>query len=101
MSGGKTGQPSSSVSPASPASPADERFDEILGKLRSLVDKLESGNLPLEDGLHFFEEGMALSRRGSEILDRAEKRVEVLLSTTADGARVVPFAESGSRTDTE
>jgi exodeoxyribonuclease VII small subunit len=68
-----------------------ERFDEILGRLRSLVERLEGGNLPLEDGLRFFEEGMELCRRGAEILDKAEKRVEVLLSTAGGAARTAPF----------
>jgi exodeoxyribonuclease VII small subunit len=68
-----------------------ERFDEILGRLRTLVEKLEGGNLPLEDGLRFFEEGMDLCRRGAEILDKAEKRVEVLLSTAGGSARTAPF----------
>ena len=64
-----------------------ERFDEILVKLRSLVEKLEGGNLPLEDGLRFFEEGMELCRRGTVILDGAEKKVETLLAA----GRTAPF----------
>src|SRR5689334_23059737 len=79
--------------PERPAAP--ERFDEILVRLRALVERLEGGNLPLEDGLRFFEEGMDLCRRGAEILDKAEKRVEVLLSTTGGNARTAPF-DAGS-----
>jgi exodeoxyribonuclease VII small subunit len=70
---------------------APERFDEILGRLRALVERLEGGNLPLEDGLKFFEEGMELCKRGAEILDRAEKRVEVLLGTAGGVPRTAPF----------
>jgi exodeoxyribonuclease VII small subunit len=79
---------------------APERFDEILVRLRSLVERLEGGNLPLEDGLRFFEEGMDLCRRGAEILDKAEKRVEVLLSTAGGAARTAVFdagSEGGGR----
>jgi exodeoxyribonuclease VII small subunit len=73
-----------------------ERFDEILVKLRSLVEKLEGGNLPLEDGLRFFEEGMELCKRGGEILDRAEKRVEILLSASGEKPRTASFdADAG------
>src|SRR5882757_9920915 len=72
-----------------------ERFDEILIRLRSLVERLEGGNLPLEDGLRFFEEGMDLCRRGAEILDNAEKRVELLLSAAGGTARTAPF-DAGS-----
>jgi exodeoxyribonuclease VII small subunit len=90
---------------AVPSEPADnnappERFDEILARLRGLVEKLESGHLPLEDGLRFFEEGMALCRRGAEILDRAEKRVEILLAGPG-GVRTAPFDAGGQRDGNE
>lgn len=80
--------------PAMDAKPPEtnpERFDELLVRLRSLVERLEGGNLPLEDGLRFFEEGMELCRRGADILDKAEKRVEVLLSTAGGAMRTAPF----------
>ncbi len=86
-------------SPESEAPP--ERFDELLTRLRALVDKLESGNLALEDGLKFFEEGMQLCRKGAEILDRAEKRVEVLLSSSAGGLRTAPLDEPAARDSSE
>ena len=76
---------------ASGATAATERFDEILSRLRGVVDKLETGNLPLEESLRFFEEGIALCRRGATILDSAERKVEVLLSTSAGTARTAPF----------
>jgi exodeoxyribonuclease VII small subunit len=85
-----------------PERAAPERFDEILARLRALVERLEGGNLPLEDGLRFFEEGMDLCRRGAEILDRAEKRVEILLSTAGGAARTAPFdAEAPRRPESE
>jgi exodeoxyribonuclease VII small subunit len=80
-----------------PTAATPERFDEILTRLRSLVDRLEGGNLPLEDGLRCFEEGMELCRKGGEILDRAEKRVEVLLSTAGGQARTAPFDAGAGR----
>ena len=60
------------------------RFDDILSRLRALVERLESGNLALEDSLRYFEEGMELCRQGASVLDKAEKRVEILLAG-ADG----------------
>jgi exodeoxyribonuclease VII small subunit len=75
--------------PAESAEPA--RFDDILTRLRALVERLESGNLPLEDGLRFFEEGMELCRQGASVLDKAEKRVEVLLSNANEGATTAPL----------
>ncbi len=83
--------------PGSPADAPTERFDELLQRLRNVVEKLESGNLSLEDGLRFFEEGMALCRKGADILDRAEKRVEVLLAAPDGGLRTAPLDPPSAR----
>ncbi len=74
------------------------RFDDILARLRALVERLESGNLPLEEGLRYFEEGMDLCRQGAAVLDKAEKRVEVLLST-AGGAPVTEPLDGNTEDD--
>jgi exodeoxyribonuclease VII small subunit len=68
-----------------------ERFEDLLGRLRGLVERLESGNLPLEESLKAFEEGMELCKRGALILDGAEKKVEMLLGA-GGGAATAPFA---------
>lgn len=77
------------------------RFDEILSRLRSLVERLENGNLPLEDGLRYFEEGMDLCRQGATVLDKAEKRVEILLSTAGGNVRTEPLDAKESEEDTK
>ena len=82
--------------------PADPvRFDDILSRLRSLVERLESGNLALEDSLRFFEEGMDLCRQGASVLDKAEKRVEVLLAGAGEKSTTAlldePQDEEGGR----
>jgi exodeoxyribonuclease VII small subunit len=92
--------PSDNDPNAGPATPAPERFDELLTKLRSIVERLESGNLTLEDSLRHFEDGMALCRRGAEILDGAEKRVETLLAGPGP-ARVAPFDAGRDRQDND
>ncbi len=74
------------------------RFDDILARLRALVERLECGNLALEDGLRFFEEGMELCRQGATLLDKAEKRVEVLLAN-AGGASTAPLDAPGEDDD--
>jgi exodeoxyribonuclease VII small subunit len=71
--------------------PAPERFEDILARLRGLVERLEGGNLPLEDSLKAFEEGMELCKRGTMILDGAEKKVELLLGGSGPAARTAPF----------
>lgn len=53
-------------------------FEEALRDLEGLVEKLETGDLPLEEALSTFEEGVALVRYLNEQLTAVEKRVEVL-----------------------
>jgi len=78
---------------AAVAAPETARFEEILTRLRGLVERLEGGNLPLEESLRAFEEGMELCRRGTVILDGAEKKVELLLGS-AGAPRLTPFDQS-------
>jgi exodeoxyribonuclease VII small subunit len=54
-------------------------FEGAMERLEGIVDRLESGELPLEDALAAFEEGVALSRRCAIELDGAERRIEVLV----------------------
>jgi exodeoxyribonuclease VII small subunit len=62
-------------------------------RLTEIVDTLERGDLPLEESLRLFEEGVKLSRLSQERLDAAEKRVEELLSVDAQGRpKTAPFA---------
>ena len=72
---------------------ADPGFDTILVRLREVVQKLESGELSLEQSLAVYEEGVQLARRGQQLLASAEKRVEILV-TAAGGVETAPFDES-------
>ena len=58
-------------------------FEAALDRLEAIVERLERGDLALEDALATFEEGVGLSRRLGEQLGGAERRVEELLR---DGA---------------
>lgn len=71
---------------------AEPGFDALLVRLREVVQKLESGELTLEQSLAVYEEGVQLARRGQQLLASAEKRVEILVST-AGGVQTVPFDE--------
>ena len=48
-------------------------------ELEKIVRRLEEGDLPLEDSLKLFEDGVKLSRECQERLNQAERRIEVLL----------------------
>jgi exodeoxyribonuclease VII small subunit len=70
-------------------------FEEILARLNTVVEKLEAGDMTLEDSLALFEEGVRLSRLGSVRLDEAERRVERLLNDDGNTAMIAsPEKES-------
>jgi exodeoxyribonuclease VII small subunit len=74
---------------ASPAADeTTESFEEILRRLKQVVERLEGGELALEDALRSFEDGVRLTRQGTAILDAAERRVEMLV-----GNRLEPFPD--------
>lgn len=58
---------------------AKKTFEQSLNALEKIVNELESGDLPLEKALKKFDEGMALSRQCSAMLDETEKRVSQLI----------------------
>jgi len=55
------------------------RFEDALTELEGIVQRLEKGELPLEDSLVAFERGVTLVRSLSQRLAEVEQRVEVLL----------------------
>lgn len=59
--------------------PQPPAFEAGLEELEAVVRKLESGDLPLEESLAVFEQGVQLSERCRQQLTAAETRVEVLL----------------------
>jgi exodeoxyribonuclease VII small subunit len=54
-------------------------FEQSLGALQHLVERLESGELSLEDSLAAFEQGVALTRECQQALTLAEQRVQQLV----------------------
>ena len=55
------------------------KFEDSLQRLEKIVDELEKGNVPLEQALKLFEEGMQLSTACRKELEQAEGKVEILL----------------------
>jgi exodeoxyribonuclease VII small subunit len=73
-----------------------ERFEDALNKLEKIVSKLEDGEIPLEESLKLFEEGIRLSRLCNQKLEEAEKRVEILMKGKNGVIKPEPFAPSAS-----
>jgi exodeoxyribonuclease VII small subunit len=83
---------SPSVGSASAASAAAPTFEDAVKRLGEIVQALERGDLPLEESLRLFEEGVKLSRISQEKLDAAQKKVEQLLGVDENGkARTQEF----------
>lgn len=60
-------------------------FEASLNELERIVKQLEDGDMPLEESLKLFEDGVRLSRECRERLTNAERRIEVLMKE-ADGS---------------
>lgn len=66
-------------------------FEESLKKLESIVDKLEKGDLSLEESLRLFEEGVGLSATCKKELEEAEGKVETLIKQRDGSFKTEPF----------
>jgi exodeoxyribonuclease VII small subunit len=71
-----------------------ERFEDALNKLEKIFSKLEEGDIPLEETLKLFEEGIRLSRFCNQKLDEAERKVEILLKGKNGVLKPQPFDPS-------
>ncbi|MFP6805989.1 MAG: exodeoxyribonuclease VII small subunit [Pseudomonadales bacterium] len=59
-------------------------FEESLSKLESLVERMEEGDLPLEDSLQTFEQGIKLIRECQNALNSAEQKVKLLIEQNGE-----------------
>ena len=57
----------------------DISFEEAMEQLEQIANKLEKGDLNLDDSVKEFEKGMKLSKKCNEILEKAEKRITILI----------------------
>lgn len=76
-------------------------FEGALERLETTVGRLEEGELPLEQALELFEQGVALSKLCSTTLEDAERRIEILIADRGDPDElaVEPFDAVGSDED--
>lgn len=73
--------------------PAAQSFEACLKRLEEVLDSLEHGELPLEQAMEAFAEGVGLVRACHQKLDEVERRVELLLKDEAGRFFTRPFPE--------
>ena len=66
-------------------------FEQSMEKLEQIVQELESGDLPLEEAMEKFEEGIKLSNLCSEKLDETEKKITLLMQNQKGNVLEKPF----------
>ena len=74
---------------------AEKRFEEAMKRLEDIVQGLESGDLPLEDSIGIFEEGMKLVSFCSKKLEEAEQKVTMLVKASDGKYTRQPFEMEG------
>jgi exodeoxyribonuclease VII small subunit len=67
-------------------------FEKALAELESLVERLERGDVPLDEALRTFERGVALTRHCQACLQAAQQKVEILLKRSGEP---IAFEEAG------
>ncbi len=66
-------------------------FEGALEELEALVEKMEDGNISLEESLKYFERGIALTRTCQKALAEAEQKVKILLEKNGE-QQLQPFS---------
>ncbi len=75
-------------------------FEKSFQQLEEIVKRLEGENLPLDEALQLFEEGIRLSRFCNQKLEEVEKKIELILADAKGQPRVQPFeAEDEEESD--
>lgn len=75
----------------------DFKFEDALVRLEQIVHTLEAGNLPLEESLKAFEEGVALARQCAKYLEEAERRIDLLTRDESGLLKPQPFVPDEER----
>jgi exodeoxyribonuclease VII small subunit len=68
-------------------------FETALARLETLVKNIETGNLPLEEALAAFQEGVGLVKQCQGLLTQADQKVEILIKAGASGVETKPLPE--------
>ena len=65
--------------------PQADTFEALYERLQAVTARLEAGNLPLDESVALYEEGMVLAQRCQALLSAVEQRIETLRDTYEDG----------------
>jgi exodeoxyribonuclease VII small subunit len=76
-----------------------EPFEAALKRLQSIVEKMERGDLPLEDAVEAYTEGIRLVQVCHQKLEEAENRVQVLLKDQQGGWSATPLDGSSGESE--
>ena len=80
--------------------PEDElSYEEAVERLEAIIDRIESGEIGLEESIAQYERGMALVRRCRDVLDRAQQRIETLEAERLGEASVQDEADGADEGD--
>lgn len=78
---------------------AEIKFEDALKKLEKIVHDLEDGDLPLDEALERYEEGIKLSKACAKKLEVARKKVEILLKNEDGSVELKEFDEKTAEED--
>ncbi len=78
---------------------ATVKFEKAIERLEAIVEELEQGDLPLEESLKIFEEGIRLSKSCLKILEEAERKVEVLVQDQEGKKRLQAYSPDAEEAD--
>ena len=70
---------------------AEQNFEKALEELEGIVQKLEEGDFKLNESLKLFEKGVKLARFLREELEKAERKIEILLKDEKGEVKSKPF----------
>lgn len=76
-------------------------FEKAFQNLEKIVQRLEGEELPLDESLQLFEEGIRLSRFCHQRLEEVEKKIEMILADAKGQPVIEPFEEEGLPEDEE
>lgn len=76
-------------------------FEKAFQQLETIVRRLESEELPLDEALLLFEQGIGLSRFCNQKLEEVEKKIELILADAKGQPRIEPFPTDAAEDDEE